>query len=266
MVDGRMVDGGAPWVERPAGGLIRDADGDAVRRAAIIDIGSNSVRLVVYAGPVRAPSPVFNEKLMVGLGASLSTTGAMGARAYRRAMTGLARFKALAIAMGVDDVRCVATAAVRDASNGPEFLAEARAMGLDIILLSGRDEARASGYGVLSAIPDADGIVADLGGGSLELVRVAAGETGQFSSFPLGVLRLAALKQAHGNGFGKYIAHVLQSAGWPGQGAQLPLYLVGGSWRALARYDMMLARDPMPVVSGPAMPVSVARKLHRRLR
>ena len=92
-------------------------------RTGIIDIGSNSVRLVVYAGPARAPTPVFNEKLMVGLGSGLATSGAIESRPYRRAIAGLMRFKALAEAMGIGDLRCVATAAVRDASNGAEFLA-----------------------------------------------------------------------------------------------------------------------------------------------
>ena len=240
--------------------------GGAQRRAAIIDIGSNSVRLVVYAGPARAPTPVFNEKLMVGLGSGLATTGSIEPKPYRRAIAGLTRFKALAEAMGIADLRCVATAAVRDASNGAEFLADARAIGLDIALLSGRDEARASGYGVISAIPDADGIVADLGGGSLELVRVKDGKTAHHSSFPLGVLRIGALRQAHGAKFIKHIVKLLQAAGWPGEDKGLPLYMVGGSWRALARYDMILARDPMPVVSGHKMPVEVVPRLARRLK
>lgn len=239
---------------------------DASRRAAIIDIGSNSVRLVAYAGPARAPTPVFNEKLMVGLGAGLATTGAIGTRAYRRGIAALARFQVLVEAMGIADLRCVATAAVRDASNGAQFLADARALGLTITLLSGRDEARAAGNGVLSAMPDANGIVADLGGGSLELVRVRDGDTAHHSSFPLGVLRLGALRRKHGNHFAKVIGAMLAGSGWPGSEPGLPLYLVGGSWRALARYDMVLARDPMPVVSGHVMPVSAAARLQRRLR
>jgi len=239
---------------------------DGTRRAAIIDIGSNSLRLVVYAGPARAPQPIFNEKLMVGLGSGLATSGAIEPRAFDRAIRGLARFKALVEAMEISDVRSVATAAVRDASNGAAFIAAANDLGLEIELLSGRDEARASGMGVISAIPDANGIVADLGGGSLELVRVRDGRTMHHTSFPLGVLRLEALQQKHRNGFGRAIMKRLAKANWPGDEAGLPLYLVGGSWRALARYDMMLARSTMPVVSGHVMPVSTALKLHRRLR
>ena len=90
---------------------------DGSRRAAIIDIGSNSLRLVVYAGPARAPQPIFNEKLMVGLGSGLATSGAIEQRAFDRAIKGLARFKALVEAMEFTDLRCVATAAVRERLN-----------------------------------------------------------------------------------------------------------------------------------------------------
>lgn len=237
-----------------------------MRRAAIIDIGSNSVRLVVYAGPARAPQPIFNEKLMVGLGANLATSGRIEEPGYSRAIEGLSRFKMLVAAMGITDVRCVATAAVRDASNGADFIRSAKAVGHDIQLLPGRDEARAAGYGVISAFPDADGIVADLGGGSLELVRVRGGTTAHHSSFPFGVLRLDALAHEHGKGFAKTIRRAIAAAGWPGVDAGLPLYLVGGSLRALARYDMLVTRDTMPIVSGHVMATHAALNLHRRLR
>lgn len=236
------------------------------RTSAIIDIGSNSVRLVVYNGPARAPRPIFNEKLMIGLGASLVDTGRLEQPAYDRAMRGIARFRALTEAMKVDSLRCVATAAVRDASNGAEFIADAKALGIDITLLSGREEARAAGYGVISSLPHADGIVADLGGGSLELVRVRNGTTAHHSSFPLGVLRIGALQRQHGKRFTRVIRTMLKEAGWPGEDSGLPLYLVGGSWRAVARYDMHVARDPMPVVSGHTMRVDVGVSLRQRLR
>ena len=238
---------------------------DGQRRAAIIDIGSNSVRLVVYSGAARAPQPVFNEKLMAGLGASLATTGCIEKGAYTRAIAGLARFRALTEAMGIGDVRCVATAAVRDASNGVAFLADVMALGLEVELLSGQDEARASGFGVISAIPDANGIVADLGGGSLELVRVRYGQTMHHSSFPFGVLRVDALLALSRREFARTIQRAVKQAGWPGDDRNLPLYLVGGSWRALARFEMLLAQDPMPVVSGHIMEIAAVERLNDRL-
>jgi exopolyphosphatase/guanosine-5'-triphosphate,3'-diphosphate pyrophosphatase len=196
-------------------------------RTGIIDIGSNSIRLVVYQGPARLPAPLFNEKVMAGLGRGLAETGQLAPGALELAIEALERFAALAREMEVESLRTVATAAVRDAANGHVLLDAAARIGLPVELLSGEQEANAAGMGVLSAIPDADGIVGDLGGGSLELVRVKKGEIRDRVSFPLGVL---------------------------------PLYLVGGSWRSLARLDMNLRRYPLPVIQQYAMsPTTIGR-------
>lgn len=220
----------------------------AKTRTAIIDIGSNSVRLVVYEGAARLPAVLFNEKVMAGLGRSLSETGAIDKGGLARARSALARFAALAREMRVSELRTVATAAVRDASNGSELIRAAEALGLEVELLSGTEEATASGMGVLSGIPDADGVVGDLGGGSLELVRVVAGTVTDRVSFPLGVLRLGVIR-AEGKGMlDRRVAKLLAEAGWSGRGKGLPFYLVGGSWRALARLDMHQTGYPLPVV------------------
>ena len=163
-------------------------------RQAIIDIGSNSVRIVAYAGARRAPSVIFNEKVMAGLGRSLSSTGKIDDEAMARSIRALERFAALAKAMEIDDLRCVATAAVRDAENGQDIIDAAARIGLTVELLSGEQEAEAAGYGVIAAIPEADGVAADLGGGSLELVRIKDGQTHDKVSFQLGVLRLAGVR------------------------------------------------------------------------
>ena len=139
-------------------------------RMAIIDIGSNSVRLVVYQGPPRLPATLFNEKVMAGLGRGLAATGAIDPVALGKAQVALARFASLAREMGVATLRTVATAAVRDAANGGELIACAESLGLEVELLSGEQEAKGAGEGVLSAIPDADGIVGDLGGGAVVAV------------------------------------------------------------------------------------------------
>lgn len=222
-------------------------------RTGIIDIGSNSIRLVVYEGPRRLPSVLFNEKVMAGLGRSLSATGAIDADALKAAGAALARFAWLAREMDVAELRTVATAAVRDATNGEELLAEARALDLQVELLSGEEEAFASGMGVLSAFPDADGIVGDLGGGSLELVRVVAGAITDRVSFPLGVLRLGAIREKGKGMLERRVAKLVRDAGWKGRGKGLPLYLVGGSWRALARLDMHTTGYPLPVIHGYCM-------------
>ncbi|MFD1611859.1 Ppx/GppA family phosphatase [Sphingomonas tabacisoli] len=231
-------------------------------RQAIIDIGSNSIRLVVYGGPPRIPATLFNEKVMAGLGRSLDATGAIAPASLDMAVRALARFRRLTDTMGVEHVRTVATAAVRDASNGNELLAQAADLGLDVELLSGEQEAEAAALGVLSAIPDANGIVGDLGGGSLELTRVANGQVLDRASFPLGVLRIAATKGARG-ALEKMVAQQLARAPWLKQAKGLPLYLVGGSWRALARVDMALAAYPLPIVHQYVMAPSSVPRLAR---
>ncbi|UZK66913.1 Ppx/GppA family phosphatase [Sphingomonas sp. M1-B02] len=234
----------------------RQEQAPASARVGIIDIGSNSVRLVVYEGAARLPCILFNEKVMAGLGRSLSDTGAIDSGSLAMARAAMARFALLAREMQVQELRTVATAAVRDASNGGELIAAAKALGLDVELLSGQEEATASGMGVLSGIPDADGIVGDLGGGSLELVRVVAGTVTNRASFPLGVLRLGAFRKDRG-ALDRAIATYVEEAGWQGRGAGLPFYLVGGSWRSLAKLDMHLSDYPLPILH--QYPLSVAR-------
>ncbi|WBH16562.1 Ppx/GppA family phosphatase [Sphingomonas radiodurans] len=215
-------------------------------RTAIIDIGSNSIRLVVYQGPARLPAILFNEKVMAGLGRSLAQTGAIDEGSLALATAALSRFASLAREMACDNIRTVATAAVRDAANGEVLIARAADVGLTVELLSGQAEAFAAGHGVLSAVRDADGIVGDLGGGSLELVRIAGGEIHANASFPLGVLRLGSVRPKAE--FDSSVAKILADAGWEGAGRGRPLYLVGGSWRSLARVDIHDTRYPLPIL------------------
>jgi exopolyphosphatase / guanosine-5'-triphosphate,3'-diphosphate pyrophosphatase len=214
---------------------------------AIVDIGSNSVRLVVYSGATRIPSIIFNEKVMAGLGAGVSDTGFMTDEAQERALAVLRRFRILTRQMGVRRVRAVATAAVREAENCAEFLKKVRAVGFDAEILSGTDEALMAGQGVLSAIPDADGIVGDLGGGSLELVDISDGEVVESASLPFGVLRIAALAEKGGNSLSKKVAKAVDVVDFRQRGRKRPFYMVGGSWRALARLDMLISDYPLPI-------------------
>ena len=219
------------------------------RRRAIIDIGSNSVRLVVYDGPQRAPFLLFNEKVTVGLGAALSATGRIDDDAMQRGIDALVRFSGLLGGMEVEEIHCIATAAVRDAENGPDFVVRARTeAGMEVEILSGQEEGRASGFGVIGAFMGADGIVADLGGGSLELARVRNGGVEQVVSLPLGVLRLAAIRERGKGALAKFVSTALKKNGWSGAGRGLPVYMVGGSWRALAHLDMQISHFPLPVI------------------
>src|SRR5712671_6996200 len=158
---------------------------------AVIDIGSNSVRLVVYEGLTRSLTPIFNEKVLAGLGREVLTTGLLAADAVDKALAALTRFRALCDAMGVGKVWAIATAACRDARNGPAFIIQAaKACGASIDVLSGRREAELSALGIISGFHKPDGIVGDLGGGSLELTDVHHHRLGRGLTFPLGGLAL----------------------------------------------------------------------------
>ncbi len=218
------------------------------RTTAIIDIGSNSVRLVVYAGSPRIPFIIFNEKVLAGLGEGLARTGKLTEESQTRALAALRRFRILTQQMDVTDYLVVATAAVRDAANGAGFLAEVRATGFEPEMLSGDEEARMAGQGVLSAIPDADGIVGDLGGGSLELVDVADGKIRRTVSLPLGVFRITPFLAKGEATLAKKVAKALEEAGLSKGARKRPFYLVGGSWRALARIDMQISGYPLPIM------------------
>jgi len=226
-----------------------------VKPTAIIDIGSNSVRLVAYEGVTRSPAPIFNEKAMCGLGRGVATTGELAADGVERALASLRRFKKLCEIMGIDDVRPIATAAARDAANGPEFLAAAgEAIGRPIELISGTREAELSALGVISTFHDADGVVGDLGGGSLELIDVKGGRPGSGVSLKLGAL---ALMDASG-GSPKAAVKIARAAlADPGPLDMLrgrTFYAVGGTWRALAKLHMHQRNYPLEVMHGYEIP------------
>jgi exopolyphosphatase/guanosine-5'-triphosphate,3'-diphosphate pyrophosphatase len=214
---------------------------------AIVDIGSNSVRLVVYAGAPRAPSIVFNEKVLAGLGQGLGEAGTLASGPRERALRALRRFRLLAEAMDVKTPHVLATAAVRDAANGAEFLAQIRDLGLVPRVISGEEEGRLAGMGVLSGIPEADGVVGDLGGGSLELAGVSGGSVGKTISLPLGVLRIGAPDDKVAKRVRACFREALAGSGLGARGEGRPLYLVGGSWRALARLDIISTNYPLPI-------------------
>jgi exopolyphosphatase/guanosine-5'-triphosphate,3'-diphosphate pyrophosphatase len=182
-----------------------------------------------------------------------------------RAFVALERFRLVADKIGVGTLHTVATAAVRDASNGADFLARAAGIGLDVTVLSGGEEAEMAGEGVLAAFPDADGIVGDLGGGSLELARVSNGKVHERGSFPLGTLRVAEIRRRGPRALHQQVGQMLASENWTGRGKGLPFYLVGGSWRALARLVMHMTDYPLPIVHGYTMPAATAQRVVRGL-
>ena len=206
---------------------------------AIVDIGSNSVRLVAYEGLTRAPTPIFNEKALCGLGRGVVTTRRLPQDGVDKALIALRRFRVLCREMGISDVRVLATAAARDADNGPEFLAEAEAaIGAPIELLSGRREAELSALGVVSAIWKPDGVVGDLGGGSLELINVKNARIGKGVTTALGGLTLMDASNKSPRAAAKIVRAAFENCKPLEKLRGRTFYAVGGTWRALARLHM----------------------------
>jgi exopolyphosphatase/guanosine-5'-triphosphate,3'-diphosphate pyrophosphatase len=209
-------------------------------RCAVVDLGSNSVRLVVYEGLGRNPMSIFNEKAVLRLGRGLQATGRLDEDGMAQAMMILHRYRAVAHAMGARPIEILATAAVRDARNGPDFVRQiqARIPDIPVRILSGVEEAEFSCDGLLCGIPGADGLLADIGGGSLELVRLDAGRRGAALTLPLGVIRLSEQSGGDPASARLIVEAAFRSIGWLNEIAGRDLYLVGGAWRALARINM----------------------------
>jgi exopolyphosphatase / guanosine-5'-triphosphate,3'-diphosphate pyrophosphatase len=217
-------------------------------RIGVIDIGSNSVRMVVYDQLSRAPLPVFNEKALCGLGRSLQETGKLHPEGVTLALESLARFRELAQAMQLRDLYVLATAAVRDASDGAQFVDWVKAKcHLSVRVISGEEEARLSALGVLSGTPSADGVMGDLGGGSLELVGINRRELCEQHTTPLGPLRLMsagmdlARQQAH-------VEQYLLQMPWLQNYQGRSFYPVGGAWRSLAKIYIERVGHPVHIV------------------
>jgi exopolyphosphatase / guanosine-5'-triphosphate,3'-diphosphate pyrophosphatase len=235
---------------------------------AVVDIGSNSVRLVVYEGLSRTPTPLFNEKALCGLGREVQTTGLLAADAVEHALSSLKRYRALCDTLGVGRTLAIATAACRDAKNGPAFIKLAkRIVGTDIEILSGSREAELTALGVISGVHQADGVVGDLGGGSLELVDVAGTKARRGLTRPLGGLALADISAKSVKKAEKFVKKTLTGLQVLKGCEDRSFYAVGGTWRALARLHMWQTGYPLHVMHGYAIAadeaLEFARLVHR---
>ncbi len=219
-------------------------------RCAVVDLGSNSVRLVVYEGVSRNPVAIFNEKAVLRLGRGLQATGMLNEQGMAQALTVMNRYAAIARAMGADPFEVLATSAVRDAKNGSGFMASLRKRlsGVPFRILSGEQEAELSAAGVLCGIPTADGILADIGGGSMELARLDAGRSGEVRTLPIGVLRLADRAGNDPTRARAIVEQELADVPWLAEGNGRDLYIVGGTWRALARIHNVQTGYPLNMV------------------
>jgi exopolyphosphatase/guanosine-5'-triphosphate,3'-diphosphate pyrophosphatase len=231
---------------------------------AVIDIGSNSVRLVVYEGLGRSPAPIFNEKVLAGLGREVQSTRLLPADAVEKALAALRRFRALADTIRVGRVWVLATAACREAANGRAFIAEAESIcGAKVDVLSGRREAHYSALGVVSGIYRPDGIVGDLGGGSLELVDVHGTRVKAGVTLPLGGLALQDVSARSIKKAEKFVSEALADVPALRAGAGRNFYAVGGTWRALARLHMWQTGYPLHVMHGYVIPAREALEFSR---
>lgn len=232
-------------------------------RFGVVDLGSNSVRLVVYEGRTRNPLPIFNEKAVLRLGRGLQSTGRLNEEGIPQAFMVLRRYHLVARAMGASPFEVLATAAVRDAANGPDFVARLRAQMPDVPIrvLSGPDEAAYSAEGVLCGIPDADGLLADIGGGSMELVRLTERRVRQAQTLPLGVIRLAERAEGNVARARGIVDEDLATVGWLPEASERDLFLVGGAWRALARIHLLRTDYPLHMVHHYTIGADAAREL-----
>lgn len=233
----------------------------------VVDIGSNSVRLVIYEGAVRAPTPLFNEKEQCGLGRLIASTGKLGRDSIDHALRTLVRFRAIARELNVKSVLAFATAAVREASDGREFLVSAEAaLGVPIQLLTGEREAQLASLGIAMGFGAVNGVVGDLGGGSLELVEVAGGTRNNEITLPLGGLRLIDATNGNIDKATELVDQHLARIGWTSRARGLPFFAVGGTWRALAKLHMEATDYPLRVLQGYTIPTRDAIRFCELLR
>jgi exopolyphosphatase/guanosine-5'-triphosphate,3'-diphosphate pyrophosphatase len=228
--------------------LFDDPKARALSRVGVVDIGSNSVRMVVFDGAARSPAYFFNEKILCGLGAGMAETGRLNPEGRSRALRALRRFQHLADSMDLPHLSIVATAAMRDAEDGPEFRAQLeQETGCKVWVIDGDEEARLSAQGVLLGWPASYGLVCDIGGSSMELAEIHDGKVGRRITSPLGPLKFKDLDGGRKERE-KYIRKELKTL-VKHMGTQRDrLFLVGGSWRAIAKVDMIRRDYPLHVL------------------
>lgn len=227
--------------------IFTDPAARALSRVGVLDVGSNSVRMVVFDGAARSPAYYFNEKVMAGLGAGMDQTGRLNPKGRQRALAAINRFVTLAQGMDIPPLTAVATAAVRVAEDGDAFRAEVeRVTGQVVHVIDGEEEARLSAQGVLLGWPDGEGLVCDIGGSSMELARIESGRVWERATTPLGPLRLETMKGGRKRRHREIKSTIADLAQRIERHDRL--YLVGGSWRAIARLDMLRRDYPLSVL------------------
>ncbi len=232
----------------------------------MIDIGSNSVRLVVYERLTRSPSVLFNEKVLAGLGKGLAKSGRLAEASLAQALAAVRRFKHVSDQCGAVSLHVLATAAAREAENGPAFVDELeRICGVTVQVLTGADEARLAALGIVAGIHDADGVAGDLGGGSLELVDIRRETIGKGLTYPLGGIRLQEAAEGSIRKAERLATTALDKSPVLAKLAGRSFYAVGGTWRSLAKLHMHQTDYPLRVMHNYSIPAEVALDLCREV-
>jgi exopolyphosphatase/guanosine-5'-triphosphate,3'-diphosphate pyrophosphatase len=215
--------------------------------AAVIDVGSNSVRLVLYQVEGRAIWTVFNEKVLAGLGRDLASTNRLAPEGVSAALTALTRFRALLDASRPSRIFVAATAAVREAKDGPEFCRRvADKTGLVMRILSGEEEARYGALGVIAGAPDSRGLVGDLGGASLELVKLSGGQPNGGVTLPLGPFAFGEPGRFDAGRVRAVANRLLEPI--VATHTSDTLTAVGGAWRNFALLHMRTSDYPLRII------------------
>lgn len=245
-----------------AANIMPDLSAPGPGRVGVVDIGSNTVRLVVYDAPTRLPIPIFNEKAECGLVRGMAETGKLFPAGVKEALRSLRRFNLLSRTMGVERLALVATAAVREAEDGPDFVAKVDDIfGVPVRVVTGHEEARLSAIGALSGNAEADGLLADLGGGSVDFQEMSMGGFGHSGTLPLGHLRLMEASEGSMKAARKLVASYLKDMPWLSEMQGRTLFLAGGSCRALARVFIEQMNYPLHVIDGYTLRRGEARRL-----
>lgn len=214
--------------------------------AAVVDVGSNSVRLVLYRVEGRSLWTVFNEKVLAGLGRDLKRTGRLSPDGAETALAALKRFRMVIERLPSERVFTAATAAIRDAEDGPAFAGLVQAeTGLDLRVLSGAEEARYAALGVLAGAPAGDGVVGDLGGASLELTLIGPDGAGAGVTLPLGPFGFGPFPDDDPEIRRREVDARLSGLERFRTGT---FHAVGGAWRNLALIHMHMTGYPLRVV------------------
>lgn len=218
-------------------------------KIGVIDIGSNSIRLVVYDGIRRAPLAIFGDKAFCQLGKGLEKSGKINPQGKSEAKTVIKRLLTMAELSDVVELHVLATAAVRDAKDGREFVADLeKTFGLHIRIISGEKEAKLAAFGVRASIHQPIGLVGDLGGGSLELVAVEKDRLSEQATLPIGALRLQDVTGEDEKKLRRLVDKALDSLPWLSKTPQPAFYAVGGSFRMLGKLLQMHTDYPLDIL------------------